>query len=220
MCRTMWLVIPFSIAHAATPIAGLEWRPLSRADVDWVVDERTSGLGVGEFDGVVSPALTAFAGAWVSPRISLTGGLGIARLTSTTWVDEVYQQHHWGVIRPMVDVRIAMTRERRVGHPYPWLLAGTHVDIPSARDVSNAYTEEEQAAADEVAYVERVRLGGLGGRLGAGAELRVNEVITIGASWSLGGHWAVLRSSDARTTSSWISSEAALRVCFEWPGKS
>lgn len=210
----MLLLVAVPAALAADPFAGLEFAPFSRADLTWVDEERTSGTGVGEFDGVVAPSLTAFGGAWLG-RFGLSGALGIARLQSTTWTGEVYRQRHWGVLRPSIDARWALT-ERALARPVPWLLVGAHGDVPSARDVSNGYTTEEQEAADVAAYEERLRLGGFGGRAGAGVDLRLREGLAIGALYAIEGHWGVIETDDASVVSSWVGSRAALLLQFEW----
>ena len=148
------VLLLLATTNAATPVFGLEWRPLGRADLAWVEEGRTSGLAVAELDGAVRPSLSAFFGAWVSNRTAILGSLGIARLTTTTWTpaaeeggEDTFQSRHWGVVRPEIDVRFAPWGHDR--NPSAFLLAGVYGDIPSARDVSNAYTEEEQATADE-----------------------------------------------------------------------
>jgi hypothetical protein len=211
-----WLLL--AVAEAATPLAGVRFTPFSRADLVWVDEERTSGTAVGEWDGIVRPSLSAFAGAWFGERFALTGGLGVARLTSTTWSGEVWRQRHWGVARPSIEARIGLGA-RRLRRPVPFVLLGVHGDIPSARDTSNGYTQAEQDAADENAYAERVRLGGLGGRLGAGVDFRVVDGLAVGASYAIEGHWGVLRSDDLSTVSSWIASETAFLLLFEWPDR-
>ena len=202
--------------HAATPIAGVSWTPLSRSDLVWVDEGRTSGVAVGEFDGVARPALAAFGGAWVSERVGVVGSLGVARLQSTTWTGDTWRQRHWGVVRPEIDLRIALST-REVGRPAPWLFLGLYGDIPSARDVSNGYNEAEQEDADEDAWVERVRLGGLGGRLGAGVDYRLRDGLALGATWAVGYHRGFLQSTDTKVVSSWLATEASLLLSFEWP---
>jgi hypothetical protein len=197
------------------PLAGLEWRPLSRADLTWVAEDRTSGTGVAEFDGNVSPLLSAFGGLWLVDRVGLVGGLGVARLTSTTWSGESWRQRHWGVVRPSLDVRFAPWK-RTTGRPSPWLLLGGHGDIPSARDTSNAFSDEEEAVAEEDAKVERARLGGLGGRVGVGVDLRFAPGLVVGAQYAVLWHRGVLRTSEQDSVTSWVAGEAALVLGFEW----
>jgi hypothetical protein len=210
------LILLCTLARAATPTAGLELAPLSRADVVWVDEGRTTGTGVGEFDGTVWPSLRAFGGAWLSERFGLTGGLGIARLTTTTWTGDTWRSRHVGVVRPSLDGRVSLL-PRSDSRPRPLLLLGGYGDIPSARDTSNAFTDAEQELADEDAAVERARLGGFGLRAGAGVDLRVHEHVSIGFIWAARWHRATLRGTEATAVTSWLGSDAALTVAFEWP---
>lgn len=212
------LLALLTLAHAAVPYAGLEWRPLSRSDLVWVDEERTSGFAVGEFDGTARPSLQAYFGAWMSDRVALGGALGVARLLNTTEVDGVVRQRHWGVIRPSVDLRIALS-QRGPKRALPWLLAGLHADVPSARDVSTGYTEEEQLAADETATVERARLGGFGARVGFGAEYPITSGLAIGAMYTLEWHRGLFRTDDLSLVSQWLAAEAAILLVFQWPGE-
>ena len=197
------------------PIGGVEFTPLSRGDLVWVDEGRTSGTGVGELDGSVKPALAAFGGAWFGPRIGVVGGLGVARLQSTTWAGETFQSQHWGVVRPSLDLRVGITR-RVLKRPALWANLGVHGDIPSARNVSNGYTAEEQELADEDAYLERLRLAGAGARIGLGVDYRVSKGLAIGATYGLTWHRGVLRTNEANIVSSWLAGSASLLLTFEW----
>jgi hypothetical protein len=207
-------------AHAApaTPFVGVAWRPLSRADLVWVDEGRTSGTAVGEFDGAVRPLLDAFAGVWFNRYIGLQAGIGVARATSTSRVGEGYRQRHQGVVRPSFDLRFGWM-EPAVRRPTPWFLLGVYGNIPSARDVSDAYTPDEQAAADATAATERARLGGVGGRVGAGVDYRVLPGLSIGALLTVGVHRAAYTGGDERFTTIWVATEAAFLLTFEWPPK-
>lgn len=208
----MWT---FLIAQAlAEPRFEMRYVPLSRADLAWVADQRTTGTGVGEFDGFVDPALTALAGAWAGDHLGVMGSLGLARLTTTQWTGASWRQRHWGVLRPAVEARWAFG-ERGVGRPSAWASVGLHGDVPSARDTSNSYTPSEQQSADTAAYAERLRLGGFGGRAGFGVDWRLAGGLVIGADFGVEGHWGVLRSSESSTISSWLVTQPALHVGFE-----
>jgi hypothetical protein len=200
------------------PFFGLAWTPLSRQDVVWSEQDRTSGVLVGEFDGTVRPNMEAYGGAWLGNHLGFSASVGIARLTNTTWVDsENWEQRHWGVIRPSFDLRVSPWKPG--DHPRPWLHLGMHGDIPSSRSVSNAFTEEEQAAADDLAYDERARLGGVGGRVGVGAEQTLGRGIAVGLTWSADVHQSVLRGDDARAVTTWLGTSAQLLLSFQWPGR-
>jgi hypothetical protein len=139
-------------------------------------------------------------------------------LQTTTWVGETYQQRHWGVVRPSLEGRFSFIR-RENRWPIPWAILGVYVDVPSARDVSNAYSPEEQQAADETAEVERLTLWGFGGRVGAGVDYRILPGIALGAEFTLGLHQSVLAGQDQSAVSSWLATEAALLMIFEWPNR-
>lgn len=204
-------------AQATTPFAGVEWRPLSRADLVWVEEQRTSGLAVGEFDGVAAPDLAAFGGVWLGPeRVGISGGVGVARLTNITQTDQVVRTRHWGVVRPSLDLRLRLG-PIAPARPVLWLIAGLHGDLPSARDVSNGYTPEEQELADEAATAERARLGGVGARAGAGVDLNLTRSLAVGAMYTVEVHQAVLVLDDLDVVSRWLSGQAAVLLIFEWP---
>lgn len=212
----VWILI--TALATAGPLGGLEWHPLSRADLVWVDEGRTSGVVVGEHDGVVAPALSGFLGWEIGSRVALTGHLGVARLTNTTLVDDVLTTTHWGVFRPGLDVRWSLA-ERTPGRAHAFLFLGGHANIPSARERSNGFTDEEQQAADEQAKVERARLGGAGGRLGIGAEAQVVPGLWIGANTAVELHHNTWRSEDLSEVSSFLSANAALLLTFYGPPK-
>jgi hypothetical protein len=197
---------------------GLEVHPLSRSDLSWEADNRVTGLAVGEFDGVVRPSVGAFFGDWLTRRIALQGSIGLARLQNTTWVGDVWEQTHWGVIRPELDARFALALPRE--HvPQPWILAGLYADIPSVRQSSNGFDEDEQALADEGATADFARLAGLGGRLGFGVDLRILPAFSLGALADVGIHRGLFVGDDPNVVSSWVSGEASLLATFWWDGK-
>lgn len=201
-------------ANAAEGIAGLAWAPLSRGDLVWVADERTTGTGVGEFDGSSRPNLAPFGGVWWK-RTALVGSLGVARISTSSRSGGVVRNRHWGVIRPSLDVRYALLdRQRSV--PIPWLVAGVAGSIPSARDSSNAFSDLEQEEADRAATVDRTRLGGLGARLGAGIDLEILPHLSIGGEFALEAYTSALRSSELVAVTTTIGSRGALLLTFGW----
>jgi hypothetical protein len=198
----------------ATAIAGVEWAPLGRADLTWIDEARTSGVAVGEYDGVVRPNLQGYAGVWW-PRWGVVGRLGVAVLQSTTWSGDVVRARHWGVVRPELGVRYGFG-DRTKQRPRPWLELSGHGDIPTTADVSNGYTDSEQEMASEVAYADRLRLGGFGFALTAGADQRVVGGLSVGASAGFESHFGVIRSGDTQAVSALLAPRATLRASFEW----
>jgi hypothetical protein len=207
-----------TLAAAATPYVGVEWRPLSRGDLLWVAEGDTTGLAVGGLDGFARPQLLAYGGAWITEHVGVHGSLGVARLKSTSWVGDIYEQRHWGVIRPEIDVRVSLL-SRSDPRPNPWLFLGPHADIPSARDISNGYTEEEQELADRSATIDRIRLGAVGGRFGAGVDYGLLPELHLGLLCALDWHRSLYRGSDPAVTTAWLVAEAALLLEFHWPGR-
>jgi len=210
----LWLTT--ALAFAAEPYLAFEWQPLGRADLAWVQEDRTTGLAVGGLDGFVAPPVQLAAGAWLGDRVAVQGRLGVARLQRTSWVGEVYTQQHWGVVRPGVDARLRLFQPPE-GLPRAWALAGVHVDIPSARDVSNGYTEEEQVTAEEVATADRARLGAMGVRLGIGATQRVVGGLSLGAMYTVAWQRSLFVSDDPVTVTSLVTGQGMLLLQFAWP---
>lgn len=205
-----------AVAIAATPMFGVEWRPLSRADLTWVEDAGTSGVQVGEFDGTVNPALLAYGGAWFGPRFGLTGTLGIARLGNLTTADEITTSRSWMVVRPGVDVRVGLQR-RALHLPIPYAIAGIHLSIPAVGDKSEGYTKAEQEAVTDALLVETARLAGAGARGGLGVDYRLTNNVAVGLNYTVEWHRAFWQADDVAFTTSWLQGVAALTLQFEWP---
>lgn len=206
LCAASW---------AATPYLGVEWRPLSRGDLTWVDEGDTSGLAVGGLDGIARPQLMAYGGAWFSEHVGAHAALGIARLQTTTWVEDVYVQRHWGVVRPAFDVRIALL-PRSDPRPSPWVFIGTHIDLPSSRDTSNGYSDEEEVQANRTATLDRLRLGAIGGRLGFGADLALTPALHLGLQTAVDWQRSLFATQDPSVATSWVSAEAALLLELHW----
>lgn len=210
----MWLLLSSSLAAAATPVVGLDWTPLSRGDLVWSGSEQLSGELVGEFDGLIRPAATAYAGVQGAQN-AVFGGLGYAQITSVEWTGDGYRKTSAGGVRPSVDYQRHLT-ERAVGAANPWIGGGLYGVIPFASDRSDAYTPDEQDEADLAAEDTRGRIGGIGGRAGFGGEYRLSEGLTVGARY----HWTLFYTRSG-TADSYAASilgygEAALRVQFEF----
>jgi len=205
----------FAVAMAGTPLFDLELRPFSRADLVAVSDGRTSGTGVGEYDGTVAPGFGAAGGAWLG-RVGLVGRLGVA-FRSHWSPDGGDTVRSVGVIRPEFEVRVAFADRKRF-RPLPYLPMAVFGDIPIATDRSRAYTEEEQDAAKDAATAMRAQLGGVGFRSGFGVDLPLAAGVHVGGSFDIGVavHPGDVGSSTATTV--WLATGATLRVGFEWGG--
>ncbi|MFT6144279.1 MAG: hypothetical protein ACJATT_001105 [Myxococcota bacterium] len=207
------ITLLLSLALGAEPFAGAAIRPFSRADLVWVQEGRTSGESVGEFDGVVRPGIQPYVGAWFSPRIGLLGSVGVASLSTSTFIGDNVSRRSHTVVRPSIDLRVALRPES----PTVWTVASVHADIPSAVDRSTVYTDEEQEAADIGASNTRSRLGGVGGALGAGVDVSLVPELSVGIQYRLELHRGSLRNTTAVTTSTWLASDASLLITVHWP---
>ncbi len=202
-------------AAPIVPFAGVEFVPLSRSDLTWVAEERGTGRFVGEFDGAVRPNLQAFGGLWIGDYVGFSMGFGVARITTTRSDGEDTAQQHWGVFRPSLDARFTWMK-RKLHRPVLWGFLGGYGDIPSVRNLSTDYTDEEAEAASASVQSERWLLGGAGGRTGAGIDYRLLPNLAIGASFGVELHWGVLRSEEISNTSTWVGTRASLLLTFEW----
>lgn len=198
---------------APRTLAGLDWVPAGRGDLEWVAQGQGSGTLVGELDGLLRPPLSAWAGpAWDKDAVIF--GLGVARQATSTWTSQQKTHVALGSVRPSVDYRRYL-RPREAGQATAWLGAGVHGNIPWVRYTSESWTAEEQAAMDEAAAADRGRIGGLGGRLGLGAEAWLTESLAVGGSWSGRLHRQQYNGTDGYTVSTWVGGEAALTLALQ-----
>lgn len=203
----MLAALLLAAASSAAPLMGVEWVPYSRGDAMWVADGRTSGTGVSELDGWLQPALT-FHGGVQKDRWALLGSLAVARLTTTTWLADGRDQTHLGA------VRLGLGYRRYLGLPEVDRVQGfgdlgMYGVIPSARVLSDSYTEAEQNDADEGAAYTRKSIGGLGLELGPGVGWWVHEQVMIGARYHLVLHRGQILTEDTLSVSTALYGEAA-----------
>ena len=208
----LWALTGF--ASAAEPVLGVDWVPFGRADLVAVDEGRTSGTGVGEFDGLLRPALTPYGGLGFG-RTTLLIGLGVALERSTTWTAGSRATQSVGGVRPTVDLQRAIgAGDERV---QPWVGGGVYGTWPIARDVSTAYSDTEAEAASQETASTRFRIGGAGLRAGLGADVVVAEGFEIGLRAHLVGHNGWIVQEDQVRWSTLVYGEAALRVQVWWP---
>ncbi len=194
---------------AADPVLGVAWVPLSRGDVLGTEDGGwTSGTGVGEFDGILRPALT-FHGGLAFGADTVLCDLGVARVTTTRWLDDGYAQRHVGGLRLGGTWRHDLARSA-TGRAMAWGEIGVYGVVPSARDVSDAYNEAEQEDADESAAQTRKTIGALGGRIGPGFGVHLGEDVLLGARFHAMVHRGQRLQEASLTVSTAVWGEAAL----------
>ena len=203
-------------ALGAAPFVTAEFSPLSRGDLSWTAEAEGSGLLVGEFDGFVNPALKAHLGAWLNPSFGFSIHLGNAQIQTTTIADDIYYQQHWGVVRPGFDLRLSPWRTPPK-LPSAWVLLGAYMDLASARDISNGYTESEQEEANGIAAGYLNRLRGQGGRLGFGVEQRLIGGRSVGLLATSIWHRNAMIAESSKTVSTWTGGDASLLLSFDWP---
>lgn len=154
------------LGFAPALLIGATWTPPGIGSLSWSEADGFSGTLVGEFDGWIRPPLNLHAGyAW--GRAAITGGLGVAAIRDGQYQDNGSLRYVAGV-RPSLDGRFYLG-QRSAGRAEGYLIGGVYGVIPAARDTSDAYTPEEQEAAEESSSAQRARIGGLGARAGAGA---------------------------------------------------
>lgn len=203
-------------AIGAAPFISAEYSPLSRGDLSWTAEAQGSGLLVGEFDGFVNPALKAHIGAWLNRSFAVSVTLGTARMLTTTWVDDIFHQQQWGVVRPGFDLRLAPWNTPP-DLPRPWLSTGAYLDLASSRDVSNGYTDAEQEEAGGIAAGNINRLRGQGGRIGVGVDQRVLGGLSVGLLATTVWHRNAVITETTQTISTWTSGDVSLLLIFDWP---
>lgn len=156
----------------AGALVGVTWVPPGIGSFSWSDADAFSGTLAGEYDGWLRPPLS-FQGGWVQGKNALMGGFALAFFRDAQYASNSSSRSVGG-LRPSLDYRRYL-RAREPGRVNGWLDAGIYGVIPVATDVSDAYTPEEQADADEGAKSTRQRLGLYGAQFGVGAEYLLGD---------------------------------------------
>ena len=212
MTPLLLLVQLMSPDARAEGVFGLDWVPSGRGDLAWTEAGQLSGDLVGELDGLINPPLTAFGG-WMNGRDAALFGLSGARLATRSTGSDLKSINTVGTVRIAADYRRYLT-PRQPGMPSAYAQGGLYAVLPVVRDASSALTEDEQAAYDAAASETAARIGGVGGRLGLGAELAWDNGLSLGARAMAAAHRASSELDGVTTTSTWIRGEAALELSF------
>ena len=216
-----WLTPALAADPPAAPAApvdrhyvlGVDWVPTSRADLVWIAEDQLTGTLAGEFDGALRPALTAYGGLQGDKTAWLLS-LGVARSTDVSWTLESRETTAMGGVRPALDMQ-RYVMPRQTGAATAWFGAGLSGVIPLASVRSAAYGEQEVEDAAEEARATRSRIGGVGGRVGLGAEVLLSPGITLGLRTHVNAHRGQTLSEDALRVATWIWADAALRLQIE-----
>lgn len=156
----------------AGALVGVAWVPAGIGSFSWSDANAFSDTLAGEYDGWLRPPLT-FSGGWVDSHNALLAGFAAAFFKTEQYASSS-SSRMTGTLRPSLDYRRYL-RERKAGRVNAWADAGIYGVIPFATDSSDAYTEEEQADADEAARSSRGRLGMYGAQAGLGAEYLLGD---------------------------------------------
>ena len=207
-----------SVASAGTMV-GVDLAPLGWSDLVTVDEGRSTGLSVGEADGLLQPPLTAWAGP-AGEHLAGLFGFAVASVSTRTWTpgpdggDDLVTNRRVATLRPSADLRWYPSG-RSGPLLQPWLGAGLHVVAPLVSYASDAWTPEEQEAWDDVADEDRARLFGVGGRVGGGCELRLVSGVRLGARYDLGMHRAQLVDQAVVSATTRVASIGQLSLGFD-----
>lgn len=211
---------PAPAASAASPVRGAFFGatlvPAGLGALAWQDDDRLTGNLVGEFDGWIRPSLNAHGG-WVSGKNAVSAGFGFLMLHDRTFAD-TSTVNAVGAFRPALDYRRYL-RDRAPGAVNGYGTGGIYAVFPTVTDVSDSYTGEEQADAEEGADSLRAQIGGVGAELGIGAEYLFGDAAGRPAV-ALGVRYAgrvyrgqSLQEDNFRVSTVWLG-EAALVIEF------
>lgn len=195
---------------------GGELVPPGVGGLAWGDADAFSDTLAGEFDGLLRPPLTAHGG-WIGKKDAVLGGFALVRFADATFA-ATNTYTGVGSTRLAVDYR-RYVHARSAGRVGLYATGGGYFILPNAADVSDAYTPEEQAAADEGAGELRARIGGLGGQLGVGAEYVLGDAagrpaVALGLRYSARLYRGQASNDEGYRVSTVVLTEAALVVDF------
>lgn len=203
------LLVFLPIAHAEG-FLGVDYVPAGRADLIAIEDGQTSGTGVGEFDGILSPPLTAWAGI-INDRRAWLGGASVAWRSTSTWAGSQRTTRRRGGVRLALDHRSYLVSPDP-DTIAPWLQAGLYGIIPFAAEYSDAWTAEEALAMDAVAAEARSSIGGVGLRVGGGVAYETDSGLSLGARALLVIHQGFQYDDSGQSASTAVRMEPAITV--------
>ena len=197
---------------SAAPVLGVDYVPLGRADLVAVDEDRTSGTGVGEFDGVLSPPLSAWGGV-LNDRKAWLFGIAVAYQGDTAWSGNQRSTSRRGGVRLALDHRYYLVSPDQ-DTPSPWIQAGLYGIVPIASEHSDAWNDDEAAEMDAVAAEARTRIGGVGLRVGGGVELEITDGLTLGGRAVLIVHQGWEYGDSGQSASTALRTEPAITLSW------
>ena len=215
MMLLLALVSPVFAEVPLQGLAGVDLIPFGRGDL---AAPEGSGTGLAEGDGNIQPPLTAWGGV-AGEHLAVVGGLAVQRqvvrvVLTVTGEGEERTETAVAAVRPSVDLRYYV-RSRCHNEVLPYAHAGLYGLVPFARYESDAWTQEEQEAYDELARQDRARIGALGLRAGLGAEQVWSNGLFVGARSSLVWHRGQFVEDEVIQAAVDLHSEVALSFGFE-----
>lgn len=203
------LLVLLPIAHAEG-LLGVDYVPAGRADLVALEEGQTSGTGVGEFDGILSPPLTAWGGI-IKDRRAWLGGVSVAWRSTSTWAGSQRTTSRRGGVRLALDHRSYLVSPDP-DTIAPWIQAGIYGIAPFAGEYSDAWTEDEALAMDAVAAEARSRIGGVGLRLGGGVAYETDSGLSLGARALMVVHQGFQYDDSGQSASTAVRMEPAITV--------
>lgn len=202
---------------AAAVVVGAEWFPPGVGAQSWSDAGSYTDTLAGEFDGWVRPALLGHAG-WMAGKNAVLGSVGFADFSTVTLADH-NRTDEAGALRLGADWRRYLW-PREVKRVDVYGLAGGYGTLALVVAEDDAYTDEEQADADESAAHTKAELGGIGVQAGFGAEYLFPDgqgrpAVALGVRYALRVHRGQEVDKDEGYTIStvWLG-EAAVVVDF------
>lgn len=201
---------------SASVLFGGAWSPAGIGSFAWDDAGKFSGTLAGEFDGLLRPPLTAHGG-WVGRHDAVLANVSLVQIDTARFASSEALSAVGGLRLGADYRRYVWAREAGAVNLYGD--AGAFGIIPNAATTDTAYTEAEQADADEGAASARARVGGLGVQAGLGAEYlfpdaKGRPAVALGVRWLTRGYRGQEGDDDGIRVSTIVMSEAALVVEF------
>ncbi len=157
----------------AGAIIGLDWRiPLPSEALD-------STYVVGEYDGVLRPALAPYGG-WAWGNHEVLGQVGIAMFNN----QEVDRIVRIGNLRLGLDYRLNALEKSLLSNNDSsvslWGSIGLFQNIPLLKEAGENYSESEQAASEQRLSEMKALLSGTGIRVGVGVNIPLGDDFFLG----------------------------------------
>ena len=191
---------------------GAEYVPPGLGEMAWVAEGQLSGTQVAERDGLLVPSLRT-QGGWIFGRTGLLGGLSVARVATSVDTSESSAVESRSAVRPSLNVRRWLV-DPVSNTPLFFVTTGVHLVVPFVSQASDAASTEEESALDDAAEEDESRIGGWGGQVGLGAQIRFENGASLGMKSSMVIHRSQHSNAQTRTVSVLVRPQTALTVGF------